>query len=100
MKSVTSHFKLGTPERKILITLCFYVVLMVFAVPALTLYSRVSGLYAEGLTKYFLCEEQGVDPNNPGVCDEFRDVFRKYSYPELTTPSFVLINVFPVVFLD
>ena len=72
---------------------------MIFAIPAITLFSRVSGLYAEQITNYFLCEEQGVDPNNPGLCDVFRDAFRRYSYPELTTPSFILINLFPIMFL-
>ncbi len=28
-----------------------------------------------------------------------RDTFREFSYPELTTASFVLLDLFPIVFL-
>ena len=47
----------------------------------------------EALINYFICEGRGNDPNNP--CD--RNTFRQYSNPELTTISFVLINIFPVI---
>ena len=98
-KSITSHFKFGTPERKILIALCFYVLLMIFAIPSFTLSTRISGLFGTQLVNYFLCEEQGVDPNNPGLCDEFIDAFRKFAYPQLTATALFLLHLFPAVFL-
>ena len=56
-------------------------------------------MFAEHLTDYFVCEAGGVDPNNPGLCDGLRDAFREFSYPQLVAASFVLLDIFPLVFL-
>jgi hypothetical protein len=61
--------------------------------------TRVGRLYVEQLFNYFLCEAREVDPNNPGLCDEFRDGFRELSFPELKATSFILINLLPTVYL-
>ena len=94
-----SHFKIGTPERKILIALCFYALLMILGIPAFTVGARVGKLFGERLTNYFICEAQGVDPNNPGLCDELIDDFRTFTYPELFISALFLMGFFPVVFL-
>ncbi len=98
-KSITSHLKMGTPERKILIAFCFYVLLMTVSIPSFMLGARLSKLFAKHLNIYFVCEQQGVDPSNPGRCDEFRDAFRMFDYPELSTMAYVLNNLFPIVFI-
>ena len=90
---------MGIPERKLLLALCFYVVLMIFAVPSFMLDIRSAEPFEQHLRSYFLCEEQGVNPNNPGLCIEFRDDFRKFAYPELAATSYILLNSFPTVFL-
>ncbi len=71
---------------------------MAVALPSFTVFTRVSGFFKEQLLSYFLCEEQGVDPNNPGVCDEFRDTFHKV-YRQLLTASYVFLHLLPIVFL-
>ena len=68
-------------------------------IPSFMLNSRFSGKYTENVLKYFLCEEQGMDPNNPGLCDDFRDTIHDVSFPELLAISHVLINLFPTRFL-
>lgn len=98
-KTIKSHFKFGTPERKILIALCFYALLLIFAIPALMLATRISSLFSDALVEYFTCEAAGVDPNNPELCDELIGNFRAFSNPELTAVAFVLIGLFPIVFL-
>lgn len=72
---------------------------MAISIPAFTVDARISGLFADQIRNYFICEEQGVDPNNPGSCDEFRDAFRRYSFPQLSATSFVLLNLFPTILL-
>ena len=57
------------------------------------MHTRNSEPFTEALSNYFVCEGRGYDPNNP--CD--RNIFRQYSNPELTTISFVLIDIFPVI---
>ena len=86
-------FKFGTAERKILIIFCYYILLVVVALTSFTLNTRNSEPFLEALINYFFCEGRGNDPNNP--CD--RNTFHQYSNPELTTISFVLINIFPVI---
>ena len=63
------------------------------ALTSFTIETRNSEPFMEALINYFICEGRGNDPNNP--CD--RNTFRQYSNPELTTISFVLINIFPVI---
>ena len=87
------------PERKILISFCSYILLMLITIPSYMLKIRSADKLRENLEKYFLCEEQGVDPNNPGLCDDFRDAYRDHSFSELSAMSNILINMFPTVFL-
>ncbi len=72
---------------------------MAVAIPSFMLSTRGGPLLKEQLTKFFVCEERGLDPNNPGLCDKFRDSFREFSYPELSAAAIFLINLFPVMFL-
>ena len=72
---------------------------MLIAVPAFMLDTRRAELFEAELRKYFLCEEQGVDPTNPGLCDEFRNGYRALSTPELTAMAFSLLSLLPTVIL-
>ena len=55
-------FKIGTPERKILISLCYYVVVTAIALTALTLTTRNSEPFAAQLSDYFICKQSGQNP--------------------------------------
>lgn len=90
---------MGTPEKKILLALCYYVLVMLLAIPAFMLETRRAELFEAELRNYFLCEEQGVNPANPGLCDKFRDSYRALSTPELSTVAFILLNLIPTVIL-
>ena len=88
-------FKIGTAERKILITFCYYVLLAVVDLTSFTIATRNSELFVEELFNYFTCEQNGNNPNSP--CDT--NNFRRLSTPWLTIVSLFLINLVPVVHL-
>ena len=90
---------MGNPEKKILFALCFAILLLLLAVPASMLEARRTQLFGEELRNYFLCEKQGVDPINPGLCDEFKNGYRALSTPELTATGFILISLIPTIIL-
>ena len=61
--------------------------------------TRRAELFEAELRNYFLCEEQGVDPTNPGLCDEFRNDYHVLSTPELSAMAFILLSLIPTVIL-
>ena len=86
-------FKLGTPEKKILVTLFYYVVLAAFALSRYTVEVRDSERFENKLTEFFSCELRGYDPK----CNQYRDDFRELRYPILSTLSLVLITLCPAI---
>ncbi len=60
---------IGAAERKILIILCYYIVLGVFTLATFTHGVRRSDKRANEYGKYFLCESTGIDPDNPESCE-------------------------------
>ena len=84
---------IGTAERKLLIILCYYVLLVAISLTAFTVTLRRSGLYFTALLEYWRCETTGVDPENP--CN--RASFEEQTYPGLTTLAYVLLWTFPAV---
>ena len=93
----TTRFQtaISIPERKILISLCYYVVLTVFVLTSFTLSVRNIEPFSKELRGHFACEQLGQDPENPMLCDRQR--FRRLAYPEVTAVAFVLLGLFPVV---
>lgn len=91
MKRSENPFKISTAERKILIVLCYYVFVAVFSLIAFTIATRNNTAQTRELTKYFLCEQS--NPSTP--CD--RGSYERLAYPEITTISYVLLGLFPVV---
>ncbi len=87
--------RLGTPEKKILIASCYYVLLGVIALSAFTNMITDGEAIREEFDKYFLCESGGIDPDDPEQCD--RSGFEQYQIPGLTATASVLIGMFPVV---
>ncbi len=60
---------IGAAERKILIILCYYILLGVFALATFTHAVRRLDNRANNYGKYFLCESTGIDPDNPEGCE-------------------------------
>ena len=89
----TNHpLGLGMAERKILIVLCYYVVVASFSLTQYTVVVRNLDAFDAQLEKYFICELSGHDPSNP--CD--RNEFRQLSNPGITAVTFVLLGLFPL----
>ena len=86
---------ISIPERKILISLCYYVVLTVFVLTSFTLSIRNIEPFSKERRGHFACEQLGQDPENPMLCDRQR--FRRLAYPKVTAVAFVLLGLFPVV---
>ena len=88
-------FQVGTPERKILISLSYYVVLVAFSLTSFTIAARNSELFLTLLLTYFSCERNGHDPEMP--C--YRNTFQQLSNAELAAIASALIALFPVMSL-
>ena len=92
-KETKDVFKIGTAERKILISFSYYVLFTVVALTAFTIATRNSESLAEQLSHYFACEGKGNDPNNP--CD--RNTFLQLTIPLLSVIGFILVFLLPAV---
>ena len=95
MKQSKQPFKIGTAERKILIIFCYYVLLATIALTTFTVTTRNVGQFAAAVADNWQCELTGVDPENP--CNELRASLEDITYPELTSCSYILLGLFPVV---
>ncbi len=87
--------RLGTPEKKILIAFCYYVLLGVISLSALIRIIQNNEVIARGFEKYFICESTGIDPDDPEECD--KSEFEQYRTPELVTCSFAVAGIFSAV---
>lgn len=91
--SKKSSMKIGAAERKILIVFCYYVLLAVIALTAFTLstknFPKTIRLFAE----YFNCERNGHNSSNP--CS--RSEFERLNNATLTSFSYILLGLFPIV---
>ena len=86
-------YKIGTAERKLLIVFVYYVVLTVISITAFTLIVQDADRLLLARLRYFECERKGVDPNNP--CDP--NIHIKLEHVALTSLSYILLGLFPVV---
>ena len=80
-------------ERKLLIIICYYILVTVITLTGFTDLSRKSDLFEQRLNEYFLCELFGHDPNNP--CDR-TNLEETFSIP-LSIISYALHGVLPLV---
>ena len=85
--------QISTSERKILIVLCYYILLSVVALTGVTIPLRNSELLANALTEYWQCETAGVD----SLCNRLRASFEEQTNPGIITVSYVLLWIFPAV---
>lgn len=85
--------KIGTAERKLLIVFIYYVLLAAIALTTFTISTRDSGVLAEKVFSYFKCEQNGHNSSSP--CS--RSEFGATKSAGLTTVSYILLGLFPVV---
>ena len=85
-------FSLGLAERKILIILCYCLVVASFSLTSYTVNIRDLESFDVQLKKYFRCESAGHDASNP--CD--RHEFEQFSTPSVTAVIFILLGFFPL----
>ena len=85
--------KINTPDRKILIILCYYVISTVLSLTSFTLDMRNSKPFAEQLRSYLVCEAAGHDPSAP--CDQ--SGFEQLAYPGVFIVAYALLSLFPAV---
>ena len=86
-------FEFGTAEKKLLFVFFYYVLLSVVAITSFALGTRNASPFVKNIQRYFFCEQSGHDPNNP--CS--RSEFEKLSNPSITTLSYILLAIFPVI---
>lgn len=86
--------RMSTPEKKILIISCYYVLLGVVALTAFTQTLKDNEALTREYEKYFLCESKGIDPDDTEACD--RSDFEQYQTPGLTASAYFLLGFFPV----
>lgn len=92
-----------TPEIKMLILLCYFIVYIAVLSALIVESVQYSGPVTEGIFAYFLCQLNGNNPN----CDKLQMQFRQYLRPELASTTFLmtgLINwvylIFPIHYKD
>ncbi len=92
---VPAPMRLGTPEKKILIASCYYVLLGVIALIALIRGAQNGEATTREIGKYYICESGGIDPDDSEECD--RSGFQQYKTTELTVCAYILLGMFPAV---
>ena len=88
-------FKISIAERKVLIVLCYFVLLVVVSLTALAITVRNSGQYAVTLVEYWQCEATGFDPEKQ--CDRLYALFEELGPPALIAISNLLYLILPLV---
>lgn len=89
-------FSTSTAERKILISLCYYLVTVVGNTMASALIAGGADNYEAALQDYFACEALQAQDSAPGSsCD--RSGYLKFTYPLTRAIFFMLAELYPVV---
>ena len=89
----TRRISLGSGEKKIIIVLLYYVLLVEFALMAFTLTVRNVGDFRAAVVAHFRCEATGFNPDDP--CD--RSSFEDIRYPSVSLLAYMLLLLFPVI---
>ena len=86
-------FKIGSGEKKIMIMLVYYAILVEFSLMAFTLATRNVKQFRAAITWHFLCESRGHDPANP--CD--RTQLEGLKYPGVSLVAYIMLVLFPTI---
>ena len=90
----TKHsFSVSTAEKKLLIVFCYYIFLQVIAFVTFSLSEQAADTLQTELVSYFLCEENGHNPDSPCSRAGFEDLIN----PVVTILSFILALLAPFV---
>ena len=92
-KGSRNPFSFGTAEKKLLIVSFYYVVLVVIGLLSFSLAHKCGGPLQKELQRYFICESQGHNPDNP--CD--RSQFEQLNYSAVFILSISMILLAPVI---
>ena len=84
--------RLSTAQKKILVSLCYYVVMAVVSITSYTISLRNADPFATHLRNYFSCEAPGHNPD--ALCD--RSPFRQLANPEISTIGHILLALIPL----
>ena len=93
----TAKIRFGTPEKKLLFLLCYYVFLGSETLVAFAVDSSNSGTYIAAVSHYFACEANGSSTS--GRCDAEMKAFASLNYVELYAMAYILLGLLPAVSL-
>ena len=84
-----------TTETKILILLCYFVLLATMITAATTITAQNSDKLIAGFENYFACEAAGTSPK----CDSIKEALEPLAAAEIWITVHVLFGIFPAVHL-
>lgn len=93
MPQSKSLFHVSTAEKKLVIVFCYYIFLQVIALVAFSVTQQVGDTLQMELFSYFICEQNGNDPDN--TCS--RGGFEGLVNPVIILLSYLLAMVAPAV---
>lgn len=93
IKQKKGCFKIGSGEKKILIVLLYYAILVEFALMAFTLGTRNISSFRTAVFINFICESFGYNPDAP--CD--RSLIDSLKYPGVNLVAYLMLELFPVI---
>lgn len=93
VKQKKGCFNIGSGEKKIIIVLLYYVLLVEFSLLAFTLSTSRISQFRTSVQINFFCESRGFNPDAP--CD--RSQLDSYKFPEVNLIAYMLLELFPVI---
>lgn len=93
IKQKKGCFKIGSGEKKIVIVLLYYAILLEFTLLAFTLSTRNIGSFRTAVLINFICESFGFNPEAP--CD--RSLIDDLKFPGVNLVAYTMLGLFPVI---
>ena len=91
----TAKIHFGTPERKLLLFLCYYVIFGSETLVTFVVSTKKSGTYIAAVSNYFACEANGNGTS--GRCDAERKGFESLNHFQLTVLAYILLALLPAM---
>ena len=86
---------IGTAERKILIVICYCIMLVMVVMTGYIIVSRNEEVVMAAIKEYWQCEAIGIDPDRP--CIEMRASFEELTYPGLNILAYLIFGLSPAI---
>ena len=93
MKKTSIHF--GTAERKLLVILCYYVLLGSEALVAFAINAKSIGAFVNAVVMYFICESSGGVTR--GKCETEMKAYESLNNVGPALLAYVLVGLLPAV---